>query len=596
MRNRAGLRLKNMRIHNKIIVIFIPLIVLPLFLLGWISYNIYTDAVISNTKKNMLDESRLIVTRINTVLSNGESYANLAMLDLNKESWFKGDAAYLQQEEGQNYQLRNRVENKLDFGKIIFPDIESALFIDRNNNTYSTNPRITLNSNKGLTSKMYSELLSSNGRNVWFPMQYRDFWVTDPGLPVLTIGKKIIDTETMEPLGILIVNIKESTLSSIYGPVGPVQSNGYFIIDVNGAIISSMDKNKLLKPMEQSELFDIVAPVEKLSEVQNYNGESILLTSMAFGNMKWKLINEIPLQELTRETRQLSKVIVYIGTFCLLLTVLGAFILSQSIAVPIIRLAKHMGKIKDDTLNWLIPIQTTDEIGKLGSGFNQMLLRINDLMLKLKDEQKKKREFELALVQEQIKPHFFYNSLDLIYVLCQENESATAGKATKALADFYRVALSNGKEVITIREEIRNLHSYLLIQSTRYADLFDFQIDIPNELLNYPIPKLTLQPLVENSIYHGLKEKEGFGHIHISGSKDENSLVLRVRDDGLGFPADGELSRLTEKDQSASFGLKSVDERIKLYYGEHYGVRIFSIPGQGAEVTIEIALSLKGEE
>jgi two-component system sensor histidine kinase YesM len=169
--------------------------------------------------------------------------------------------------------------------------------------------------------------------------------------------------------------------------------------------------------------------------------------------------------------------------------------------------------------------------------------------------------------------------------------NSDARNATKALADFYRVALSKGSEIITIGEEIKNVKAYLYLQSVRYSDVFDFEIDIQESIQDFCILKLTIQPLVENSIYHGLTHKGSFGHIFVKGFREDDNIAIEVIDDGVGIP-DDKLSEILEFDQSLasrdSFGLASVNERIKLYYGEGYGVKISSRIGQGTEVKVVI--------
>ncbi|QJD84217.1 sensor histidine kinase [Cohnella herbarum] len=586
---------RNQKIYTKIILIFFPLVVVPLLLLSLLSYTINTDAAIKKTKKNMFDESRLITTRIDTIIANAESFANSAMLDLNKEVKLK-TLELKQRQEGDppmsdDHILRNQIENKLDFAQLIFREVESAIFIDRNQNVYTTDESLIEGTLEGLESSMYRDVENSNGIMKWFPMGLRSFWVMDKQKAVLTVGKKILDTESMDTLGYLFVNVSEKTLSSVYHPVGPAKSNGYYIVDTRGVIISSADESKIMQPVESNKKVEILGQETLLEETSGANGQKILLTAMPFGNSDWKLVNEVDLRELTRETRQVSSIILIVGGICLFLAIVGAVILSRAIAAPIMALAKHVNRIRDENIDRPVEVKSRDEIGILGSGLNIMLGRVNDLLVKVKEEQQLKREYEFALVQNQIKPHFFYNTLDLIYVLCKSGENDEAGKATKALADYYRIALSNGKEIITVREEVRNLQSYLYIQSARYSDLFDFRIDIPNELLNYAIPKLTLQPLVENAIYHGIKEKGSFGHITVSGSVQGDTMLLRVTDDGVGFPRVLLESFTGGKELSESFGLKSVDERMKLYFGDRYGIRIRSEEGKGTEVTVEIPLT-----
>ena len=595
MRDGTGNWFRNQRIQNKIIFIYFPLVFIPLLLLGVLSYQINTEAIIAKTKKNMQDESRLITTRIDTIVANAESFANNAMLDLNKEVELKApetpDELGGSQPLSEDHALRSRIENKLDFAQLIFREVESAVFVDRYGNVYTTDAELTQGTAEALDSAMFREVQASNGIMKWFPMERRDYWVMNKEKAVLTVGKKILDTETMDTLGYLFVNVSEKTLSSVYHPVGPSPATGYYIADERGVVISSSDESRILQPLESERKAEIYSENAVLKETKDANGSKVLLMATPFGQTGWKLVNEVALRDLTRESRQVSRIILIVGGLCLLFALVGAIVLSRAIATPIISLAKHVGRIRDENIDRPVEVNSRDEIGILGSGLNIMLGRENDLLVKVKEEQQLKREYEFALVQNQIKPHFFYNTLDLIYVLCKSGENEEAGKATKALADFYRIALSNGKEIITVREEARNLESYLYIQSARYSDLFDFRIDIPSELLNCAIPKLTLQPLVENAIYHGLKEKGSFGHIRVIGWRGIDRIVLSVSDDGVGFPQE-ELDRWRDgKPENNSFGLKSVDERIKLYFGDRFGLRIRSAAGEGSEVTVEIPLT-----
>ncbi len=572
---------RKQKIQSKIIIIYVPLVLIPLLLLSFFSYKINTDAVIAQTKKNMRDESGLITTRIDAILANAESFANNAMLDLNKEAGLK-----LQDEAPKplsqipinpDYIVRNQIEMKLDIAKLIFPEVESAVFIDRSYNVYVTDHRLITGSITGFSSSMFEAVTASNGLPLWFPMEKRDYWSFAPDEPVLTVGKKIYDTESLDLLGYLFININEKTLSSVYAPVGPVQSNGYYITDNRGVIISSSRAEQILQPV----------PTE--SDPASHSNE-FLRSKMHFDKMDWTLVNEIPLMELTKQTRKVSSVILIAAAICLLLALLGAIILSKAIASPIISLAKHINRIRDENIDRPVKVRSSDEIGILGSGLNMMLGRVSDLLNRIKEEQKQKREYELALIQEQIKPHFFYNTLDLIYILCKSGESAEASRAVKALADYYRVSLSNGKEIISIREEIRNVNSYLYIQKARYPDMFTFSVHIQNELLNGAIPKLTLQPLIENAIYHGLKENGSAGHISVTGVMHQQMIQLKVTDDGLGIPPQKLEDLLQAGNESDSFGLRSVHERIKLYFGDQYGVTITSSPGQGTTILLEFPM------
>lgn len=220
--------------------------------------------------------------------------------------------------------------------------------------------------------------------------------------------------------------------------------------------------------------------------------------------------------------------------------------------------------------------------------FNHMTDRIQDLLQTVEAEQQQKREYEMALIQEQIKPHFLYNCLDVIYTLNLMGRQKDAAKATKALADFYRVSLSKGADIISLDEEFKNVADYLSLQQIRYSDVFDYTIDLPENLKTQKIIKLTLQPIVENAIYHGLKAQDDFGHLSIKAYAEGQDLYIEIVDNGLGMDK-GKIPGLLEpKENRQHYGLYNVFHRIQLTFGTGYGMTLESQSGKGTKVRVHI--------
>ena len=232
-----------------------------------------------------------------------------------------------------------------------------------------------------------------------------------------------------------------------------------------------------------------------------------------------------------------------------------------------------------------ISLRSYAEITTLCNSLESMRKRINHLLDQVKQEQEAKRQTELALLQEQINPHFLYNTLYSIMQLCELKKPEQASEMLAALSQFYRAGLNKGNNIITVEEELNHVKNYLYIQHFRYSDLFDYTIDCDPELLGCCIPKMSLQPLVENAIYHGIKKKHGFGNICIlGGSYDGKHAYLEVHDDGPGFSEErlNQLKRYLEEevsgDKRISFGLKNVDSRIKFEFGRPAGLELESTP------------------
>jgi two-component system sensor histidine kinase YesM len=284
-----------------------------------------------------------------------------------------------------------------------------------------------------------------------------------------------------------------------------------------------------------------------------------------------------------------SKFVFAICLVCMIAAIMSAYFLSRIIANPIAKLTVSAQAVKSGMLEMDLEglRESNDEVGILATTFIEMVGKIKELLEKTKTDDKKKREFELALLQSQIKPHFLYNAIDLIYVCCEMGKPQKAATVAKSLAGFYESFLSKGKEVITIADELKNVKDYLVIQKERYSDVLDYSISADEAVLGKPILKMTIQPLVENAIYHGIKPKGAPGGVVVEVSKDGGNIVVRVKDDGVGI-SEAALRRLLERDKSpgGSFGLKSVDERIKLYFGGVYGLKMTSAPGQGTTAEI----------
>ncbi len=238
-----------------------------------------------------------------------------------------------------------------------------------------------------------------------------------------------------------------------------------------------------------------------------------------------------------------------------------------------------------------------DELSVLNASFNQMVEKIGNLVEDIRVEQLNLRATELRLLQAQINPHFLYNTLDAIIWLAEAGQKAQGGMMVSSLSDFFRTTLSKGKDYITVAEEEAHIRSYLQIQQFRHSDILEYEIRIPEELHACQILKLTLQPLVENALYHGIKNKRGRGRILVTGREEDGRLIFSVRDDGMGMDEE-QLARvrkvitgeLVDENSRSGFGLFNVEQRLRLNYGPEYGIEIDSRYGEGTEAKVVIPI------
>ncbi|WP_339318301.1 sensor histidine kinase [Paenibacillus sp. FSL R10-2734] len=575
-------------IRKKIMFVYIPLIILPLFLLGFVSYRVYTDAIVKKTVNSISDNSTLITTLINSMLTNTESAVNILTLNLNKVIVEKHS-----DNSGQvsDLHLYTQITNQLSYALLIFPDVDSAAFISTNGVVYGSNLEMERNADRVATSGMISRLEHSRGSNVWFPMERRSYLVSSPEQPVLSLGKRIVNINTGETLGYVILNVREDAFSNIYRNIGAIQDESYIIVNPDGVVVSAMAESEVLHPLPEGALRNWVMGSEEQNLLQSSPSGRMLLVRADISKLGWKLISMVPYNHLIADTKTITQLIIIMGFVCLLFAVLGAGMLSNLIAKPIINLSRHMKHVNEGNLDQYLEVQSRDEIGILASGFNIMMNRVEELLSNIGQEQREKREYELALIQAQIKPHFLYNTLDVIYTLSEMGRSRDVQRTTKALADFYRVVLSNGRDQISLQEELNSVRDYLSIQQIRYSDVFDFRIEIEPEILSCIIPKLTVQPLVENAIYHGLKTKGTFGELTIIGYMEEDRVILKIKDDGVGMSEERLHTLETAmkgQEKPVGYGISSVHERIRLYFGYEYGLHITSELGQGTEIALDL--------
>ena len=277
----------------------------------------------------------------------------------------------------------------------------------------------------------------------------------------------------------------------------------------------------------------------------------------------------------------------------LMLCLFLSYYIPLSITRPIRRLAQVTDQVAKGDLTVRSDVTGGLEARVLSDSMNTMIDKINELLEQVKTEQVRLRKAEFELLQSQINPHFLYNTLDAIVWLAEAGEQKKVVSMVGSLSDFFRISLNQGQDILDVREELQHVRSYLEIQQMRYQDILQYEICVPEELYSSRIPKITLQPLVENALYHGIKNKRGKGMIRIDGEMEDSDCILRITDNGRGMTPE-RLGQVREgiRNRNACeteiYGLYNVNERIRLNFGEKYGITITSTYGEGTCVTVRL--------
>lgn len=300
-------------------------------------------------------------------------------------------------------------------------------------------------------------------------------------------------------------------------------------------------------------------------------------------------------QEIDAERMVLVNAAVLTIIVVFIVTVILAVLITRSITKPIGELVSATREVSRGNFDVRTDVRQGNELAELSGSFNRMTERIGELVENIKKEQINSRNLELRLLQAQINPHFLYNTLDNIVWLSEDDRKEEVASIVTSLSQFFRTTLSGGRDFVTLRQEIRHTEAYLQIQQFRYQDIMDYRIDIPEEYLDYSIIKMTLQPIVENALYHGIKNKRGKGTIEITASDHGEHLEISVQDDGIGMKEE-ELTALLRiidgkqkpSEDNSGFGMSNIAERLRLNYGEGFGLVVKSSYGKGTKVEILI--------
>ena len=370
-------------------------------------------------------------------------------------------------------------------------------------------------------------------------------------------------------------------------------NGGYiYLMDSNGDIIWH-PKFELIASGRVKENNLVAAGYDDGSREEVFNGTRQTVVTKTVGYTGWKLVGVIKGTGISLNMLKTRLFIVFVILLIIFIVILINSYISFRVTNPIRELEKSVKELEEGNLDADIYMGGSYEVQHLGKSVQDMKFRIKGLMQDIVNEHEEKRKSEFDSLQAQINPHFLYNTLDIIVWQIENEKQSEAVHTVTALARFFRLSLGKGKNIVTVKDEIDHVKNYLMIQHMRFKNKFDYEFDIAEDVLELPSLKLMLQPLVENAIYHGMEFMDGDGMIMVKAWREEDELYLSVADNGLGMTEDKVEMILTGKSTSGNgrgsgIGVKNVNERIKLYFGEAYGLTIDSEPDEGTTVIIHL--------
>lgn len=604
-----------MSLSQRIFAAFLAFIVVPLFVLGSVSYLVFQNV----TQEKYAEQTELTLNAIGRNINNMIKEANYF-----SDFWVTTEdsvesveqeldpTAPTQTEEGADsagndaYEALKEKERLRQRVLLTYPGIQSVTLYRNDGRDVNVNfsSDVPLLRTDLVTNPIYPEVLIKYGKPVWIGPN-EDATLNGPN-NLFTQIRVLLDIDTLKSKGILVTRFQMNELSRIftfYNSQGSADRR-YLIVGRDDKIVfdnlGSAEGQKLANFVDTGKALNIHQEGYQ-SKTATFDGRKSLISVQdleleRLGVGDWKLVMVTSWSYLSGDMIAVLRWMVAITAITLVFALIFNMMFVRRTVAFIVRVVRAMRQVERGDLSTRVPVKGKDETSTLARGFNSLVIRVSELLDEVKQEQRRKRRAEMMLLQAQIKPHFLFNALESINILAVQNEGRKVSKMVQRLANIFRISIQQ-KEEITIEQELEHLTSYLEIQKYRFEELFDYEIDVPEGLRDVPILKLTLQPLVENSIQHGFEGIEYMGRIHVRAREEGRNLAIYVEDNGIGMTNE-RLAYLTENGVTSleqmeespetgerrGLGVGNVADRLRIHYGAGYGLMICSAPGQGTVI------------
>ncbi|WP_372638404.1 sensor histidine kinase [Cohnella sp.] len=614
-----------MSLSKRIFAAFFAFIIVPLFVLGSVSYLVSQKV----TEEKYAEQTELTLKAIGRNINNMIKEANyfsdfwVTMEDsvevveqsIDDAGTTGGDPGTGESSRSSDsyYQLLEK-EKLRQRVLLTYPGINSVTLYRNDNKQVTVNfsSKDTPIARQDLESHpIYQLALRKNGAPVWVGPNEDTRLTGESNL--FTQIRVLLDVDTLKSKGVLVTRFQMNELNKIftfYNSQGKIDRR-FLIVAGNGNIVYDSEKNpeerRITDYVDTDKGIDMNS-VTTQSKTLEFDGHKSLvsvqdLQLQRLGVGEWKLVMVTSWQYLSGDMAIVLRWTVVITSISLALALAFNLIFVRRMVTLIVRVVRAMRQVERGDLSTKVPVVGNDETTTLSRGFNSLVKRVSELLDDVKQEQSRKRKAEMMLLQAQIKPHFLFNALESINILAVQNEGRKVSKMVQRLANIFRISIQQ-KEEITIEQELEHLMSYLEIQKYRFEELFEYSIEVPKELMGYSILKLTLQPLVENSIQHGFEGIEYLGKIEVRAALEDRHIAFYIEDNGIGIPEE-QLARFAtrgittlqemyaespEMGERRGLGIGNVADRLRIHYGGRYGLMLCSAPGYGTTIKCLIPL------
>lgn len=590
---RLSQSLENLTIRKKLLISYFILIFFPLLLLTTVSYvnvsKVYKNQMLYSASQSFDQAHTFLNYMVNSLIKSSD------VICLNSDVQAILSRSKDEYQDNIVQQNMDRLELEKFFNSYKYTkDVYRVSLYVPGWFTYS-NQEFNFSSIDTFSgTDIYKNLMLSKDIVSWLPPHkiQNNSRVLDPA-PVISLLRKIRNIEQLsESIGIVKLSILESSINDIVFKANITYDGVVYIQNSEGTLISSSNIENFKQLELNKSNMDTLKGKNITWKIITIGNDEFNVTARAIENTDWTMVTVIPSSEILSQSNKIKDLMIILMLIIGIISYGLSYFISTSTVKRIIILMKKMVSVQEGNLNVKIASQSQDEIGKLTDSFNYMVKRISLLVEEQYQNGKEIKNLELKALQAQINPHFLYNTLDMINWKAIDNNVPEIAVITQSLAKFYKLSLNKGKDIVSIDDEINHVKIYVQIQNLRFENRINLDLDIDPDIYSCTIIKLILQPIIENSIIHGILENSNSqkGSITLTGRFDKDDIILTVEDDGMGMTEEKIVEILTEENTSEfqGYGVRNINQRIKLFFGQQYGLTYHSSPRNGTLVEIRI--------
>lgn len=599
-------RLKRVTLRAKLVTLFLCLIAIPLSLQGMITYSKFS----ASTEQRAVEYTGQIVNQINRNLDrNLAEMKRLSLMPLYDNRVISILKELSASQKGSLYpttEMREKMSLYISSLSYNRPEVRGIQIITNTGMIFSNLDPSAMKATENLKKEAwYGTVLKGNGASVLIPQHKPGYYLERSSERYFSVARLLREPNTNLPIGIIKIDLKLEMIDQILSNMNFTKDGSLIIVNEQNELLFE-ERNGNRTPGYRTLLRETNWLNEYPNKPIQLHDQRYLVIAHQSNETGVRVISLLPFENLLKDSRELRDFTIVIAAIFLLGAGGLAVFFSYSLSNPLVRLKEKMLQVEKGNFNQRVPVTSHDEIGNLGAQFNRMVGEINRLVNEVYMISLREKEAELAALQSQINPHFIYNTLEAINMMAIRGGNFDVSDMVTSLGKLLRYTVERADCFVTLRQEMESLTSYIRIQQIRLGHRLQVHFEMEEALLEQSVPKLLLQPLVENAIYHGIGDQERGGTIWISAFRNEHEMLFTIKDDGKGLSKD-DLVRLRSSvsvpirhseaaSTQAGMALRNIAHRIALLYGEKSGLFIDGQPDQGAVFTLRIPLGSGGRK